>query len=135
MRYLAAILKRSIHPNRLVRKNTRNISTVDTFLESLRAAGREPSLVDIERCRPDKHSHPHSQKYAEEYTSLVDNLCQSFTKMQLRHFAELYNLPMTRSTRKLQYAEKIVEKQWKWPSLKDIEREKRDMTEISSKCA
>lgn len=63
----------------------------------------------------------------------MDTLCRSFSKDQLRKFTELYNLDpiWTRcSRRKVEYAESIIEKQWNWPSLKEIERRQRDRTEV-----
>ncbi|KIK99035.1 hypothetical protein PAXRUDRAFT_823202 [Paxillus rubicundulus Ve08.2h10] len=106
---------------------------VDRYLASIRAAGLEPTLEDVERYRPGKHSRPESLRYAEEYTNLLEALCRSFSKDQLRGFSELYNLDpiWTRSSRrKMEYAESIIEKAWGWPSLKEIERKRRDRTEV-----
>lgn len=114
-------------------RNPLEPTRVDLYLASIHAAGLEPTLDDIERCRPKRHSSPESSKYAEEYNSLLDTLCRSFSKDQLRNFTELYNLgPIwTRSSRrKVEYAESIMEKQWNWPSLKEIERRRRDKTEV-----
>lgn len=114
-------------------RNPLEPTRVDLYLASIHAAGLEPTLDDIERCRPKRHSSPESSKYAEEYNNLLDTLCRSFSKDQLRNFTELYNLdPMwTRSSRrKVEYAESIMEKQWNWPSLKEIERRRRDKTEV-----
>lgn len=119
-------------------RNPLEPNKVDLYLASLRAAGLEPTLVDIERCRPHRHSHPSSPEYAEDYRNLVDTLCRSFSKEQLRHFGELYDLDpiWTRSSRrKVEYAETIIEKQWNWPSLKEIERQTRGRTEVHVKCA
>lgn len=114
-------------------RNPLEPTRVDLYLASIHAAGLEPSLDDIERCRPKRHSSPESSKYAEEYNNLLDTLCRSFSKEQLRKFTELYNLDpiWTRcSRRKVEYAESIIEKQWNWPSLKEIERRQRDRTEV-----
>lgn len=114
-------------------RNPLEPTRVDLYLASIHAAGLEPTLDDIERCRPKRHSSPESSQYAEEYNNLLDTLCRSFSKDQLRNFTELYNLgPIwTRSSRrKVEYAESIMEKQWNWPSLKEIERRRRDKTEV-----
>ncbi|KAG2044734.1 hypothetical protein BDR03DRAFT_937124 [Suillus americanus] len=114
-------------------RNPLEPTRVDLYLASIHAAGLEPTLDDIERCRPKRHSSPESSKYAEEYNDLLDTLCRSFSKDQLRNFTELYNLDpiWTRSSRrKVEYAESIMEKQWNWPSLKEIERRQRDKTEV-----
>lgn len=114
-------------------RNPLELTSVDLYLASIHAAGLEPTLDDIERCRPKRHSSSESSKYAEEYNNLLDTLCRSFSKDQLRKFTELYQLDpiWTRtSRRKVEYAESIIEKQWDWPSLKEIERRKRDRTEV-----
>jgi hypothetical protein len=114
-------------------RNPLEPTRVDLYLASIHAAGLEPTLDDIERCRPNRHSSPESSKYAEEYNNLLDTLCRSFSKDQLRNFTGLYNLDpiWTRgSRRKVEYAESIIEKQWNWPSLKEIERRQRDRTEV-----
>lgn len=114
-------------------RNPLEPTRVDLYLASIHAAGLEPTLDDIERCRPKRHSTPESSKFAEEYNDLLDTLCRSFSKDQLRKFTELYNLDpiWTRSSRrKVEYAESIMEKQWNWPSLKEIERRQRDKTEV-----
>jgi hypothetical protein len=123
-------------PTPLQSRNPLEPTRVDLYLASIHAAGLEPTLDDIERCRPKRHSSPESSKYAEEYNTLLDTLCRSFSKDQLRKFTELYQLDpiWTRSSRrKVEYAESIVEKQWNWPSLKELERRKRDRTEVVSK--
>ncbi|KAF9229400.1 hypothetical protein BS17DRAFT_675151, partial [Gyrodon lividus] len=114
-------------------RNPLDPTRVDRYLASIRAAGLEPTLEDVERCRPEKHSRPESLWYAEEYTNLLEALCRSFSKDQLRRFTELYKLDpiWTRSSRrKIEYAESIIEKAWGWPSLKEIERKQRDRTEV-----
>ncbi|KAH7911939.1 hypothetical protein BJ138DRAFT_1062086 [Hygrophoropsis aurantiaca] len=117
-------------------RNPLEPTRVDLYLASIHAAGLEPTLDDIERCRPANHAPAESPRYADEYHNLVDTLCRSFSKEQLRHFGELYKLDSiwTRnSRRKIEYAESIIEKQWQWPSLKEIERKRRDRTEITVK--
>jgi hypothetical protein len=116
------------------RRNPLEPNKLDVFLASLHAAGREPTIIDLEYCRPQTHSSPDTHKYAEEYNDLVDTLCRSFSKSQLRKFALHYQLPRTSSMRKEQIAEHIIEKQWDWPSLRAIEKRKRDATEVSQKC-
>ncbi|KDQ63655.1 hypothetical protein JAAARDRAFT_169728 [Jaapia argillacea MUCL 33604] len=109
---------------------------VELYLASLTAAGLTPDLVDIDRCRPQNHANPAKAAYAEEYNGLVDTLCRSFSKDQLRAFGEMYGLDpiWTRPNRKkVEYAESIIEKQWGWPSLKEVERQKRDRTEVNVK--
>lgn len=118
-------------------RSTSELNSVDLFLASLRAEGKEPTLDDIERCRPQRHSPELSPDYANEYNTLADRLCWTFSKEQLRNFTLSYNLDRiwTRSgRRKFEYAQSIIEKQWGWPNLKEIERHKRDTTEVVVRC-
>lgn len=106
---------------------------VDVFLASLQTTGSQPSLEDLERGRPRKYAHPESTLYAKQYNEVVDHLNRSFTKGQLRRFAEKYQLDpwLWRSDRrKADYARAIVENAWGWPSLRDIEKMKREKTEV-----
>lgn len=118
-------------------KNPLDPTRLDRYLASIRAADLKPTLGDVERCKPESFSRPDSPRYAAEYTHLLETLCRSFSKDQLRHFTELYQLDpiWTRSSRrKTEYAESIIEKAWGWPSLKEIERKRRDTTEVLVKC-
>lgn len=118
-------------------KNPLNPTRLDRYLTSIRTADLEPTLDDVEQCKPERFSRPDSSRYAGEYTNLLETLCRSFSKDQLRRFTELYKLDpiWTRSSRrKTEYAESIIEKAWGWPSLKEIERKRRDTTEVLVKC-
>lgn len=113
--------------------NQKGGQKVDAFLASLRTAGSGPSLGDLERGRPCEHAHPESTLYAKQYNGLLEQLDRSFTKEQLRRFGELYQLDprLWRSgKRKANYARAIVENAWGWPSLREIEKAKRERTEI-----
>ena len=113
-------------------------NNVDTYLASLRVGGIEPTLEDLERLRPKKRPPSHSSKYPEAYNELMDRLCRTFSKDQLREFGEQLEFDeiWTRSNRrKVEYAETILEKAWGWDNLKEIERRKRDMSEVLVKCA
>jgi hypothetical protein len=106
---------------------------VDAFLASLQTTGSHPSLEDLERGRPREYAHPESTLYAKQYNEVMEHLGRSFTKEQLRRFAEKYQLDprLWRShRRKVDYARAIVENAWGWPSLRDIEKKKREKTEV-----
>lgn len=106
---------------------------VDAFLASLRTAGSEPSLEDLERGRPREYAHPESILYAKQYNGLLEQLGRSFTKEQLRRFSEQYRLDPRQwrsHRRKVDYARAIVENAWGWPSLREIEKAKRERTEV-----
>ncbi|KAI0080259.1 hypothetical protein K474DRAFT_1657966 [Panus rudis PR-1116 ss-1] len=106
----------------------------EMYLSKLHAEGVKPTIADLERLRPRRHSPPTSRKFVEEHNALVDTLCRAFSKEQLREFLELYGTDPALyrpKRRKMYYAEAIVEKQWGWPSLKELEKMKRDKTEIT----
>jgi len=109
------------------------VPKVDAFLASLQTTGSQPSLEDLERGRPREYAHPESTLYAKQYNEVIEHLRRSFSKEQLRRFAESYRLDpwLWRSCRrKADYARAIVENAWGWPSLRDIEKKKREKTEV-----
>jgi len=111
----------------------KGVPKVDAFLASLHTTGSQPSLEDLERGRPREYAHPESTLYAKQYNEVMEHLGRSFTKEQLRRFAEKYKLDprLWRSCRpKVDYARAIVENAWGWPSLRDIEKKKREKTEV-----
>jgi len=109
---------------------------VEEHLASVLAAGLEPTQSDLEKCRPAKPAHPDSPRYAKEYHAVVDTLCRCFSKAQLRKFIAGWDVNSrlaSANRRKVDYAESIVEKMWGWPSLKEVERAKKDRTEASAR--
>ncbi|KAI0673458.1 hypothetical protein C8Q78DRAFT_1076468 [Trametes maxima] len=111
-------------------------SRVQSYLARINATGLEPTLEDLERCRPRVQPPPNSQQYVEAYTELLNTLCRSFTKEQMRGFL-VQTLGTSRHCgthrKKAEYAESIIEQLWKWPTLKDLEKAKRDRTEVTTK--
>lgn len=110
---------------------------VDTFLASLRTDNIVPSIEDIERFKPKQRPLSDSPQYPTAYNNLLERLCKSFTKEQLRRLGELYGLERkwTRRKRRIaDYAEAIMEKQWGWENLRELERRKRDATETTTRC-
>lgn len=120
------------------RHDIARVNRVDEHLAALRAGGFEPRLEDLERCRPRNRPQGDEPGYADAYNNLVDRLCRTFSKSQLRRFGEEYGLESkwTRSgRRKVEYAESIIEKGWEWENLKELARRKRDTSEVVVKCA
>ncbi|KAI0639727.1 hypothetical protein C8Q77DRAFT_1082595 [Trametes polyzona] len=113
-----------------------SFSRVQSYLASINASGLEPTMEDLEHCRPQHQPPPHSPEFVQAYTELINTLCRSFTKEQLRKFL-VQALGTSRHCRthrrKNEYAESIIEQLWKWPTLKEVEKAKRDRTEIVSK--
>lgn len=111
-------------------------SRVQTYLASINASGLQPTLEDLERCRPSRRPSPHSPQYIDTYNELLNTLSRSFTKEQLRQFL-VQSLGTSRHCRthrrKIEYAESIIEQMWEWPTLKDVEKAKRDRTEVATK--
>jgi hypothetical protein len=109
---------------------------LELYLKQIRDSGPDPTLLDIERCRPDGHTpNVNSPQYADEYNALVDKLCRSFSRQQLREFNIMLKFYLPAKAYKHQFAEAIIEKLWNWPSLKELQKRHRDRTEISVKSA
>lgn len=109
---------------------------VELYLTGIRESGPDPTLQDIERYRPESYAPDvDSPQYTDDYNTLVDRLCRSFSRQQLREFTILYQLDSRTTLTKTDYAESIIEKQWNWPSLKEAQKRLRDRTEVSVKSA
>lgn len=108
-------------------------SKTESYLLSLLIDGAVPTLYDLERLKPSEHSDPRSTEYAREYHTLLDNICRSFSNQQLRRFSQQYGLRLSSKRRKMAFAEAIVEKAWRWPSLGELNRAQRDRIELASK--
>ncbi len=107
-------------------------SKTESYLLSLVIDGTIPTLHDLERLKPSEHSDPQSTEYEREYKTLLDNICRSFSKNQLRNFTQQYGLQLGPKRKKRLSAEAIVEKAWHWPSLRELKRAQRDRTEVAS---
>lgn len=70
------------------------------------------------------------EAYKEQYTRVVDSLLLSFSKDQLRSFCKELGLNL-KGHRKQDYAETIVEENWKWSSPVWVEKDNRERTEIA----
>lgn len=110
-------------------------SRVNDWLTRLQLEGIDPTLDDLERCRPESHPPKGAPEYTIKYNELVDTLCRSFSMAQLQKFvrqAGLLRQSNRRTRRKVGYAERIIEEKWGWPRLEEVVRERRDRTEASS---
>ncbi|KAI0756684.1 hypothetical protein C8Q80DRAFT_1129927 [Daedaleopsis nitida] len=109
------------------------LTRIQKYLTLLNAAGMEPTLEDLEACKPAERPQPHSPQYVTAYNELVSSLCRSFTKEQLRKFL-VQSLGTSRhcatNRKKADYAESILNQLWKWPTLSELEKAKRDRTEV-----
>lgn len=108
-------------------------SRTESYLASLRAEGKEPSLDDLLRLKPSrKPPRPDSSGYASAYHDLLDRISLSFSKKQLYHFVRELGLGLAngKERKKTEYVEAIMG-EWGWPSLKDIEKKKKEASEIT----
>ena len=113
------------------RKDPLDKTGTEIHLEMLQTSAAELTLKDIEYYRPVRHTHNvDSPQYTREYEGLVDKLTRSFSRAQLRDFTILYGLPSHSSLKKIEYAEAIIEKQWNWPSLDEVKKQRMDRTEV-----
>ncbi|KZT30476.1 hypothetical protein NEOLEDRAFT_1237729 [Neolentinus lepideus HHB14362 ss-1] len=88
------------------------------------------TLEDLERYRPQTRPDPEDSKYPHAYNRLVDTLNRAFAKRQLQKFAAMYGLDIPSKFTKLEVMEAIVERQWEWPTLAEVEKQKRDRSEV-----
>jgi acyl-CoA-binding protein len=103
---------------------------IEAYLNILKTTGVEPTVEDLERCRPLRRYRGLTQQYEEQFEALVDRLCRSFSRSQLRSFCAQYKLEARSNTPKKKLALLIIEKRWKWPSMDDLKRKKMEETKI-----
>lgn len=111
---------------------------VQSYLAAVNESGIEPTLRDLDACKPAERPPINSPKYVTQYNDLINTLCRSFTKHQLRKFLVEALGPSKHcatSRRKSEYAESILDQLWKWPTLGEVERARRDKTEVTAKGA
>ncbi|OCH96202.1 hypothetical protein OBBRIDRAFT_883448 [Obba rivulosa] len=109
-------------------------SKAELHLAAIQAAGLEPTLNDLNRLQPKHHPPITSPRFALKYNELVDTICRTFSREQLRRLitlADLDPLWSRLSRKKVEYAETIIEEIWGWPKLAEVERALRDRTEVS----
>ncbi|KAF9460791.1 hypothetical protein BDZ94DRAFT_1222387 [Collybia nuda] len=116
-----------------LRPNLLEQTKVQDYLDYVASTNNSVTLEDIERCKPKMRAIPGTPEYAEDYNLLLENLVRSFSKVQLARFLELYSLEPPVKRTKWCYAETIIERQWKWPSLTDIQKRQRDWSEVTYK--
>ncbi|RDB28766.1 hypothetical protein Hypma_015422 [Hypsizygus marmoreus] len=114
------------------RRNLLKESKLQDYLDLIASTSQEITLADIERCKPAGHAAPRTPEYEQQYNSLVETLVRSFSLHQLRQFLVLYHLDMPTRRTKWDIAANIIERQWNWPSLTTIKKEKKEWTEIAT---
>jgi hypothetical protein len=107
---------------------------VELYLNKLKAAGLEPTLFDLERCKPLRRHRPDTARYEQQFEALVDRLSRSFSKRQLCQFCEMYQIDARPYVTKRKLVLGIIEKRWGWPSLDEIKRRKIEETKIEQAC-
>lgn len=123
---------KKMQPFDVDKRHILDFTKVQDYLDSVAATRNTVTIADVERRRPAKHAIPGTPQYATEYNNLVDTLVLSFSQKQLREFVKLYGLEPPKDKKgKYGWAMTIMEKQWDWPSLSEIEQRQRDWTEVS----
>jgi hypothetical protein len=112
-------------------RNLLEQTKVQEYLDFVASTNDSVTLADIERCRPLEHGVPGTPKYESDYNSLLDTLVRSFSTKQLRQFLHLYQLEHPKKPTKWHSAASIIERQWGWPSLTEIQKQQRDWTEVT----
>jgi len=127
------LTKNSLRPTENItpRRNLLEQTKVQDYLDFVASTNNTVALADIERCRPPEHGAPGTPKYENDYNSLLDTLVRSFSTKQLRQFLHLYQLGLPRKRTKWHYAMSIIERQWGWPSLSEIQEQHRDWTQVA----
>ncbi|KAF8622882.1 hypothetical protein AX15_006647 [Amanita polypyramis BW_CC] len=99
---------------------------------NLVASSNELTVQDIERHKPDKHAPPGTSRYESNYEELVKTLSRSFTVKQLKDTHRLFGIELPKKRTKREFAISIIERQWRWPSLSESLKQRRDRTEVIS---
>ena len=130
---LRRLSKKSLGPKEKIpsQRNLLEQTKVQEYLDFVASTNDAVTLADIERCRPSEHGVPGTPKYESDYNSLLDSLVRSFSTKQLRQFLHLYQLDLPRKRTKWHFAASIIERQWGWPSLTEIQKQQRDWTEVT----
>ncbi|KAM6498206.1 hypothetical protein JOM56_006154 [Amanita muscaria] len=97
---------------------------------TLVASSNELTAEDIECHKPAKHAPPGTAQYEHDYENLVKTLSRSFTVKQLKDGHRLFGLELPRKRTKRELAISIIERQWRWPSLSESLKQRRDRTEV-----
>ncbi|KAL0951055.1 hypothetical protein HGRIS_007794 [Hohenbuehelia grisea] len=101
---------------------------VEEHLEAIKATSSAPlTIEDLERYRPETPGDPDLPQYEADYKNLVNTLCNSFNRAQLRAFGQLYGLEprfISSKRTKDQYARAIAEQRWGWVSLAEVQKRK-----------
>ncbi|KAK1224398.1 hypothetical protein PQX77_012694 [Marasmius sp. AFHP31] len=112
---------------------TRNLleeTKVEEYLAEIAASKDLITLEDLTRLRPKKHSNPSTPEYEVEYNQLLDRIQQAFNRKQLIHFVDLFGIPRPKRQTKPAYAVHIIEQAWGWPSLTEVQKRRRDWSEV-----
>ncbi|KAK7049570.1 hypothetical protein VNI00_005601 [Paramarasmius palmivorus] len=113
-------------------KNILEDNKVEEYLAEIAATKDTVTLTDLNRIRPRRYAEPTTPEYERDYNELLDKLQQSFNKKQLDYFVEALNVPRPRARTKIASAVQIIEKAWGWPSLTEMQKRRRDWSEVET---
>ncbi|TFK57190.1 hypothetical protein OE88DRAFT_1650815 [Heliocybe sulcata] len=127
--------KKKAEPVEVVPLTRSSRTVLDSDEDEMRLSGMvlpqqaPPTLDDLESFRPKTKIDPDYAKYPLVYNKLTDSLNRAFSKLQLVDLAEMCNLNVAKFT-KPEIIETILERQWKLPTLAEVEKRKRDRSEV-----
>lgn len=128
--------KRAPKHERVPRRNHLEPYRLQKDLSQVEGIDPKPTAEDLARFRPQSYPIPGTEKYVERYKELVQTLCNSFSRSQLRGFYEngsrIKRLKINQ--KKPDFAKAIIEGDWTWPSLEGIEKANRERTEEVTRC-
>lgn len=103
------------------------------YLDQLLSEGVEPTVEDLERFRPKQCPDPmvDLSKYKQVYTQTFEDLDRAFNRDQVVSFVDsILNYPPSAQARKNQMIGTIMKKHWDMPSPAQVEKERKEQTEI-----
>lgn len=110
-----------------------SLPRTELYLESIIAQGVEPTLADLEQLRPPEPTERdlRSPMYKTIYEEAIEAIDRPFTKQQLRTLAQqILSKEISRRATKRFIMDLILTKAWGLPSPAQVEKERRERTEI-----
>ncbi|KAF9263456.1 hypothetical protein L218DRAFT_959007 [Marasmius fiardii PR-910] len=129
--------KKKASPKRTPKPPPKNLlkeTKVEEYLAELAASKDIVTLADLTRLRPSQHSDPttNPKEYEVEYNQLLDRVQQAFNKKQLVHFVDILDVVRPKQRTKSAYTVQIIEQAWGWPRLTEVQKRRRDWSEVES---
>ncbi|KAF5375107.1 hypothetical protein D9758_000177 [Tetrapyrgos nigripes] len=138
-RSFSSTLPNSAQKSRKPRKTHEDLfeySKLQAYLDSIDETKHVLTPEDLARIQPPKHTDDIlSAQYEAEYERIFKKLQQSFSKEQLMTFLDMHHKgdnPDGYSRTKAGYTARIIEQLWGWPSMVEVRRIKRDLSQVDT---